>query len=85
MIDSDIFTNDNIYRHVLGKQHVGKNKLRALAEHLKQRFLELTIDPVPESLEDYVASGLPDIDCLILTTGNMVLERYLVKRSKIEG
>lgn len=85
LIDSDIFTNDNIYRHVLGKQHVGKNKVRALAEHLKQRFLELTIDPVPESLEDYVASGLPDIDCLILTTGNMVLERYLVKRSKIEG
>lgn len=85
LIDSDILTNDNIYRHVLGKQHAGKNKVNALAEHLKQRFLELTIDPVPDNLESYIASGPPDIDCLILTTGNMVLERYLVKRAKSEG
>lgn len=85
LIDSDIFSNDNIYRHVLGKQHAGKNKVNALAEHLKQRFLELTIDPVADNLENYLASGPPDIDCLILTTGNMVLERHLVKRAKSEG
>ena len=85
LIDSDIFTNDNIYRHVLGKQHAGKNKVNALAEHLKRRFLELNIDPVPDTLESYLAPGPSDIDCLILTTGNMVLERHLVKRAKSEG
>jgi molybdopterin/thiamine biosynthesis adenylyltransferase len=85
LIDSDVFINDNIYRHVLGKQHVGKYKVNALAEHLKQRFLELTIDPIPDNLESYLASGIPNIDCLILTTGNMVLERHVVKRAKKEG
>lgn len=84
LIDTDFFSRDNLYRHVLGVSDAGKLKVKALAEHLNARFLGLNITPVKDPIENYLNNSVPDVDFLILTTGNIVLERLIINKAMKE-
>jgi molybdopterin/thiamine biosynthesis adenylyltransferase len=84
LIDSDVFSRDNLYRHVLGMNDAGKVKVTALTEHLNSRFLGLNIKPIKHPVEKYLSELIPDIDFLVLTTGNIVLERLIISRAMRE-
>jgi len=80
LVDPNLFGSENISRHALGAQAVGKRKAESLAHLLTGRFPHLTIDGVVMSLENF-AETMPDrlrsADLVISTTGQWSAESFL--------
>ncbi len=76
LIDSDIFSSDNLFRHVLDSRYIGWKKVDSLADQLKSRFPYISI-----KAKDAKVSGLSESmlnhDAIIDVTGNPTLGREL--------
>jgi len=78
LIDHDILSVENLYRHFLGPEHLGGKKNIELALDLKSRFPYVNATVVPQqALEDCLDSNfLSETDGLIIATGSPTEERY---------
>lgn len=83
LFDPEVFTADNVYRHVLGGEHVGQYKVAALTSHLKQRLPSISVHAKPERGQ---ADNLPlDVDAIVLALGEPNQERDFNQRWRDAG
>lgn len=81
LMDPDVFTVDNIGRHLLGFQYMGMNKARAIAEHLMSIRPDYQIHTYEEDIEYVVLNKekkLNSLNALFICTGNYMSEKFVV-------
>lgn len=76
VLDKDVLTHENIYRHVLGLKHVGKAKVAGIKSDIEGRLPYIEILPVASSLEDALESKIRvgDFDLIVSALGNPTVE-----------
>ncbi|RKS24522.1 ThiF family protein [Pseudomonas sp. WPR_5_2] len=80
LVDNDRFTADNLGRHILGKESISQYKVEALATLLRQRSPGIDVLAKATAVQPLLANGaLSQVDVVVLTTGNSVLERAIVR------
>lgn len=80
IVDDDILSEENIFRHILGMEYVSKYKCVALEEYIQKNIPEVSIKSLAEKIEDAVIDEdicLEDYDMIISATGNHNLNRWL--------
>jgi len=73
LIDHDLFTHENIFRHVLGKEYIGQSKVDALRMDLASRFPYIKINTLALKVEEAVSKSILDLDkfdLAIMATGD---------------
>ncbi len=81
VLDKDILTHENVYRHVLGMKHVGKAKVEGIKNDIEGRLPYVEVVPVPSSLEDAMGSKIKveNFDLIVSALGNPTVELALNK------
>jgi len=86
--DNDFISTDNIYRHQLGLNFLGKNKANAMSKSLEENYPFTKIIPLDISIENLVSNSnidLKDYDLIISATGspntNFYLNEFLFKNN----
>lgn len=80
LIDGDTFSADNIFRHVLGMESVGKNKAKALKDYLKNTIPEISVSSSSYDIQKAIGNKfiqLEDYDVIISATGSHVVNRWI--------
>lgn len=80
LVDNDILSEENIFRHCLGIEYVGKYKTVALIEYCQRNLLARNCTSLEEKIEDIVEENsidLSDYDIIISATGNHNTNRWL--------
>ncbi len=85
LVDHDIFTAENTYRHVLGKPYWGKLKARAMQQALTAQLPFIKVRAIPATIEaaleqDLIA--LNDFDLVVSALGNPTSELALSERTR---
>lgn len=83
LIDDDVFSEENIYRHYLTISCVGKKKADALCEQLKKNYPMVKIRSFCSEAEEVIEEGeikLDSYDVIISATGNHNFNRWLNKQ-----
>lgn len=82
LIDNDIFKSENIYRHYLGREYVGKYKSEALKTDLEKKIPYTKITSFNKKIEDLIYEDinfLEKYDLVIVATGNPTINLFLNK------
>ena len=66
IIDNDTLRNENLYRHCLGIQYVGKKKVDALKEYLELKYKDINITPHDFDINKGIAKEILNVDIIIL-------------------
>lgn len=77
VLDKELLAHENLFRHVLGKKYVGKNKVDGIKEDIEGRLPYVEVLPIPSSLEEALESGrikIGDFDLIISALGNVTVE-----------
>jgi len=76
VLDKDVLTHENIYRHVLGLKHVGKTKVAGIKSDIESRLPYVEVLPVASSLEDALGTKIKvgDYDLIVSALGNPTVE-----------
>lgn len=77
VLDKEVFAHENLFRHVLGKKYVGKNKVNGIKEDVEGRLPFVEVIALPMSLEGALESGrikVEDFDLIISALGNVTVE-----------
>ena len=80
LVDKDILSEENIYRHLLGMDYIKKSKSMALAEYFNKNIPRLNLITVIDSIEDSILDGsidFCDYDLIVSTVGNHNLNRWI--------
>lgn len=80
LVDGDILKAENIYRHFLGMDYVGKYKAEALRAHCKYSFPQAVIKTLDSNAEELIEDGsieLGNFDVIVSATGNHNFNRWL--------
>lgn len=91
LIDGDIFKAENLYRHYLSIEFVGKYKAEALRIKCTSDFPMVHINTFDSNAEDVIEDGsveLENYDLIISATGNHNLNRWLnnwIHKKKIQA
>ena len=73
VVDMDILKYENIFRHVLGRNHINKPKVEGIKKDIESRLPFTTVTAVCKSLRDALESGdikLSDFDLIISALGS---------------
>lgn len=80
IIDDDILKEENIYRHILGMEYIGRYKSEAICEYIKKNIPHINIvgtqTKIEEALEDE-SINLNNYDLIISAVGNHNVNRWL--------
>jgi hypothetical protein len=80
LVDKESLTAENLYRHLLGAESLGREKAVALRDHLHRRFPDLAVAALAKAVEEALEVNLDDIkdaDLIVLALGDETLERRL--------
>ncbi|MFA9394691.1 MAG: ThiF family adenylyltransferase [Halodesulfovibrio sp.] len=82
VFDPDLFEIDNVGRHLLGVESVGKNKAKATVEYLNKKYPHLEMNSYDctsdDGLQDKTLSNvILSADLVISTTGDLLSNRLL--------
>ncbi|WP_288841660.1 ThiF family adenylyltransferase [uncultured Deefgea sp.] len=82
LIDYDLFSADNLGRHILGQGSINLTKVDALATQLRDRMPGVEINPIAKDVLTAFASTPPrDARAIVLATGNVALERSIIREA----
>lgn len=73
LLDDDVFTWQNVGRHVLDSGSVGQSKAKALALAIRRRFPDASVEGISKTWQAYAAesgNALDTADLLIAATGD---------------
>lgn len=73
LVDSDVMKPENIFRHVLGKEYLGKPKAHALKSTLESRFPYIKIRSFAITIEEAISKSLLELnkfDLIVMATGD---------------
>jgi molybdopterin/thiamine biosynthesis adenylyltransferase len=82
LIDYDDLRTENLFRHRLGKNYIGKSKAEALKEEISRNFPFVSPTAFKLSIEEIISKELiilKDFDLIIIAIGNDVSSLYLNK------
>lgn len=83
LIDDDVLTSENVFRHLLGGADIGKRKATALAAHLENRLPGVHVVPFVGKLAQWEAkSDRTAVDAIVLAIGDITVERLFTRRWK---
>lgn len=77
VLDKDILTDENLFRHVLGKKHVANSKAEGIKQDIEGRLPYVEVISIRSSLEDALKFGeiiTGDYDLVISALGNVTVE-----------
>jgi Dinucleotide-utilizing enzymes involved in molybdopterin and thiamine biosynthesis family 2 len=80
IVDDDLLSEENIFRHLLGMEYVSKYKCVAIEEYIRKNIPEVSIKSLAEKCEEAVLEGnidLEEYDMVISATGNHNLNRWI--------
>ena len=80
LIDPQVLESCNVSRHSMGISDVGKTKVNAIADNLKNRFPHGSFEPVPTTLTEVLKSNPQSVesaDLIIALTGQWSAESFL--------
>lgn len=80
IVDDDILSEENIFRHVLGMQYINRYKSEALCDYLKKNIPKINIIGIQESIEEALYDKSIDLDgydLVISAIGNHNTNRWL--------
>lgn len=80
IVDDDFLTEENIYRHILGMEYVGKYKSVAMKNFLEKNIPGNSIVSLETKIEDAIDDGsieFRDYDLIISATGNHNINRWI--------
>lgn len=81
LVDFDTFTEDNVFRHVLGPVWIGATKVGGLRFELERQYPGLKVVEADAHAENWLAKhGLSDVDGVVVALGLPTLERVLARR-----
>ncbi len=89
LIDNDVFSKDNIFRHYLGVKYLGQKKVDGLKKEIEQNIPYSNITTFTDSVENLIREkkiNFKKYDLIIVATGaptiNMYLNEYFIKNFK---
>ncbi len=80
LVDNQFLNEENIYRHLLGKQYVGDYKSVALDKHLKNNVPDISVKSLVDRIEDLAMEESVDFsnyDFVLAATGNHNVNRWI--------
>ncbi|MBS7217724.1 MAG: ThiF family adenylyltransferase [[Clostridium] spiroforme] len=80
IVDDDILTEENVFRHILGMEYVSSYKCVALEKYIRKNIPEVSIKSLVEKFEDAVIEGdleLNNYDLIISAIGNHNINRWI--------
>lgn len=80
IVDDDVLTEENIFRHVLGMEYVALPKCDALANYIKRNIPDVLIKPLKEKADEAILEEdleLDDYDMVVSAVGNHNFNRWL--------
>lgn len=83
LVDHDILTAENTYRHVLGKPYWGKRKVLAMQQALTVQLPFINVQAIPKTIEAAFEQDLirlKDFDLIVSALGNPTAELALNER-----
>lgn len=87
LVDYDILSYNNIYRHLLGLEYIGEYKTTAIIRYLSKNLPHAKVISNEDSIRLLLEEGsleLSDFDLIISSTGDINLNRWLNKYIKIK-
>lgn len=88
IVDNDILSTDNIYRHLLGLEFVGDYKTKAIIKHLKKNIPYLSIKSYEKHIETLIEDceiDFEEFDLIISATGNHNVNRWINNYVKVNN
>lgn len=82
LVDMDVLSTDNIYRHILGMEFAGWYKTKAMIRYMKRSIPFVDIKSYEDTIEHLAENLLIDMneyDLIISATGNHNVNRWLNK------
>lgn len=80
IVDDDLLSDENVFRHLLGLEYVSEYKCVAIEEYIRKNIPEVSIKSLVEKCEEAVLEGnidLEEYDLIISATGNHNLNRWI--------
>jgi hypothetical protein len=77
LIDGDVFTPDNLYRHTLPPRYFGQKKVTALSKYLRSRYPDINAEPDFRYAFNCEYLRELELDALVVAVGNPTLERAI--------
>jgi hypothetical protein len=86
LVDPDIMSEDNVFRHALGRNWIGAFKVLALREELTRKYPGLHVEVVQGEAQEWLAkAGLDTVDGVVVALGLPTLERGLARDLRKAG
>jgi ThiF family/Prokaryotic E2 family B len=85
VVDPDVLTWDNVFRHALGADAVGKYKADALAARLQARYPGVQASSHRERAEQWLAASKTEFDAFVIAVGHPTRERALNEQLVEQG
>lgn len=80
LVDPELFSSDNVFRHTLGRYWIGTAKTRALQATLTTRYPGLEVEAITDSAYRWLLSTTKtDVDGFIIALGMPTFERQLAR------
>lgn len=82
LVDEDILTAENIYRHLLGLEFVGQYKTKAIIKHLENNIPGIKMESFEEKIENLIEDykiDFEEFDLIVSATGNHNVNRWINK------
>jgi hypothetical protein len=81
LVDPEALSEDNVFRHVLGRHRITQAKVYGLKDELMAKYPGLQILPMAVDAHSWLAqSDLDNVDGIVFALGMPTLERELAKR-----
>lgn len=80
IVDNDILTEENIFRHILGMEYIAKYKCVALEEYIQKNIPKVLIKSLADRIEDAIEDEsitFNEYDIIISATGNHNINRWI--------
>jgi molybdopterin/thiamine biosynthesis adenylyltransferase len=80
LVDNDILSADNTFRHVLGRKGMGKSKVDAMKEEIQKSFPFVKVSAFAMTAQEVFSSGLIDVkrfDIILIAIGDNNVSLFL--------
>lgn len=86
LVDPDLMSEDNVFRHALGRNWIGINKALALREEFTRKYPGLVVEVAQAEAQDWLAKAdLDTVDGIVAALGLPTLERALARSLREAG
>ncbi|MCX8518796.1 MAG: ThiF family adenylyltransferase [Methylophilaceae bacterium] len=86
LVDNDVFSEDNVFRHVLEPIYIDIPKPCGLKHQLERKYPGLQVTPVNTTGEDWLKEAdITNLDGIVLAIGIPTLERIFSRNLKNKG